>query len=104
VDGAALIVTDGEQGLGDHGAQHALLHSQRVLLIHSRQLGELLRVCPQDVELRQAAFDVHHIVIGGKYYYIIRHFPNDLAEQAGREHQRAGFLDLRGHGGLDPGL
>ena len=104
VDGAAFIIADGEQCLGDHGAQRALLHGKGVLLVHGRQLRKFLRVCSQDVELRQTTFDVHHIVVCGKDYHVIRHFPDDLAEQAGREHQGTGLLDLCGYGGLDPGF
>ena len=35
VDGAALVVADGEQGLGNHGTQHALFQGKGVLLVNS---------------------------------------------------------------------
>ena len=104
VDGAALVVADGEQGLGDHGAQGGLGEGQAVLLVHGGQLGELLRVHAQNVELRQAALDVDHIALGGEDYHVVGQLADDLAEQPGGQDQGAGLCHLGGDGGLDAGL
>ena len=87
VDGAALVVAHREQGLGHHRAQHRLADGQPVLLLHRGQFGKFFRVRPQDVEFRQAALDIDHIVLRGEYHHVIRHLPDDLAKQPGGEDQ-----------------
>ena len=104
VDGAALVVADGEESLGNHGTQHALLQDHGILLLHRGQLGEFLGVGTQDVEFAHATFNVDHIVLGGENHHVIGHFADNFAEQAGGEDQGAGLLDLGGDGGLDSGL
>ena len=34
MDGAALVVADGKESLGNHGPEHRLAQHQRVLLVH----------------------------------------------------------------------
>ena len=97
----ALVGADGEQGLGDHGPQHGLGQGQGVLLVHLGQLGELLRVGGQDIELGQAALDVHVIAVGDEGDHVIGHFPHDLRKKPGGQHQRARLPDLSGDSGLD---
>lgn len=99
-----LSLSDGKEGLGDHGAQHRLGESEAVDLVHGGQLGELLRVGAQDVEFREAALDVDHIAVGGEDHHVVGHFPDDLPEQAGGQDQGPLFRDLRGDGGLNTGL
>ena len=76
-----------DRGLGNHRAQHRLADGQSVLLLHRGQFGKFFRVRPQDVEFRQAALDVDHIVLRGEYHHVIRHLPDDLAKQPGGEDQ-----------------
>lgn len=101
---AALVVADGEQGLADHGAQGGLGQGEGVLLVHGGQLGELLRVAAQDIELGQAALDVDHIALGGEDHHVVGHLADDLAEEPGGQDQRAPLGDLGGDGGLDARL
>ena len=104
VDGPALVVADGKEGLSDHGPQHRLTDGEGVLLVHSGQLGELLRVGAQDVELRQAAPDIYRIALRGKHHHVVGHLADNLPKEPGGEHQGAPFGNLGGDGGLDAGL
>ena len=72
--------------------------------LHAGQLGELLGIGGQDVELAHAALDVDHIAVGGEDHDVIGHLTNDLSKQAGREDQGALLLNLGGNGGLNAGL
>ena len=104
MDGAALIVADGEKGLADHGLEPLLGDDKGVLILHGWQLGEFLWVGAQDVELAHAAPDVDHVVFGGKEDGVVGHLADDLAEEAGGEHQGALFLYIGGDNGADTGL
>ena len=104
MDGTALVVADGKQGLRDHGAQNRLRQRKGVLLLHSGQFGKFLWIGAQDVELRQAAFDVDHVAAGGKYHHVVGHLSDNLAEQAGGENQGAFFLNLSRDRDLDAGF
>ena len=104
MDGAALVVGDGEESLGDHGAQGGLTDIDVALGLNAGQLGELLGIGGQNVELAHAAFDIDHVAVGGKDHDIIGHLAHDLAEQSGRQNKGTLLLDLGGDGGLNTGL
>ena len=104
VDGPGLVVADGEEGLADHGAQGVLLDGEAVFILDTGQLGEVLRVGGQDVEVAHAAGDVDHIAVGRKDHHVVGQFSDDLAEQPGGEDQAAALFDLGRDGGADAGL
>ena len=104
VDRAALVVADGENGLGYHGLQPGLGQGEGVLILHRGQLGELLRVGAQDVELTGPTGDVDHIVVTLEGDDVVGQLPDDLAEQPGGQHQGAGLADVGRHGGADAGV
>ena len=104
MDGPGLVVADGEEGLADHGAQGVLLDGEAVFILDTGQLGEVLRVGGQDVEVAHAAGDVDHIAVGRKDHHVVGQFSDDLAEQPGGEDQAAALFDLGRDGGADAGL
>ena len=104
VDRAALVVADGKNGLGNHGFQLGLGQGEGVLIFHRGQLGELLRVGAQDVELTGSTGDVDHIVVGLEGDDVVRQLPDDLAEEPGGQHQGAGFADVGRNNGADAGV
>ena len=85
MDGSGLVVADGEEGLADHGAQGALFDGEAVFILDTGQLGEVLRVGGQDIEVAHAAGDVDHIAVGRKDHHVVGQFSDDLAEQPGGE-------------------
>ena len=104
VDGPALVVTDGKEGLADHGSEDGLADDQGVLLVHRGQLGEFLRVGTQNVELGQAALDIHCIALGGEDHHVVGHLADNLTEEAGGQHQGTRLPNLGGDGSLDSSL
>ena len=86
MDGTGFVVADGEEGLTDHGAQGALLDGKAVFILHAGQLGKVLRIGGQNIEMAHAAGDVDHIAVGGKDHHVVGQLADDLAEEAGGEH------------------
>ena len=104
VDGAAFVVADGKEGLGDHGLELRLWQNQGVLVFYGRQLGELLGIGAQDVELAHAALDVDHIVFRLEGDDIVGQLADNLAEQACAQHQSAFLPDVGRDNGADASL
>ena len=61
MDGAALVVADGEKGLTNHALAWIAAESGNFGILRW-QLGEFFRIGAQNVEFAHAAFDVDHIV------------------------------------------
>ena len=104
VNGAGFVVADGKNGLSDHGFELFLWNLEGILVFHRRELGEFFGVGAQNVEFAQAAFDVDHVVFGGKDDDVVGEFADDFAEEAGAENKGAGGFDFGGDGGADAGL
>ena len=101
VDGAAFIVADGEDGLGDHGFQFILGNGKGILVLNSGKFWKFLRVRAQDVEFAHTAFDVDHIIFGGKDHNVVRELTNDLPKETSAQDQSAARLDIGGNDGAD---
>ena len=104
MNGTALIVADGKEGLTDHGSQSGLRDGQAVELLYGRQLREFLGIGTQNIKLAHAALNIDHIVISRKDDHIVRHFPHDLAKETGRENQGPFFFNLCRNGSTDAGF
>ena len=104
VDGTALVLADGEDGLADHGTEGLLGDLQGVLVFHVGQLREVLGVDAHEVELTHAAGDVDLQVFLLENDGVVCHLADDLTEKAGGQDHGAGFLDICLNGGTDAGL
>ena len=104
MDGAALIVADGEDGLADHGSEGLLGQGDGVLVLYGGQLREVLRVDAHEVELTHAAGDVDFQVFFLKEQDVVGHFPDDFAEQPGGEDHGTGFRHFPLEAGADAGF
>ena len=104
MDGPGLVIADGEDGLPDHGAQLVPGDVEAVLVLHGGQLGEVLGISCQDVELAHAAGDVHQVAVGGEGDDVVGELADDLSEEPGGEDQAPPLLDLSRDHGADAGL
>ena len=66
MDGTALVVADGKERLGNHGAQHRLANHQSVLLVHGGQLGKFLMKFSCEKALLSAAVSVTSRAVAAK--------------------------------------
>ena len=101
MDGAALVGGDGKQGLGDHAAQDVAGQLHRVLILHQRQIREILGIGAHDVEFAHAALDVDHVILCGNTDHIVGKAADNVAEQVGAQHQGARLGHVGGDDGAD---
>ena len=80
MNGPALIVADGKQGLGNHGAQDRLGECQGVLLSYRWQFWKFFRVRTENIEFRHPTFDVDGVALRGEDHHVVRQFPYDLSK------------------------
>lgn len=105
MDGAGLVLADGEDGAADHLLELALGHGDTLFGVHVRQIWVVLGVRGRDGEGGDAAADGYLIiVVHGDLDHIVRQLPDDIEEEAGREDIGAGLLNLGGYGDGDAGL
>ena len=104
MDGPGFVVADGKDGLADHRAQFAPGNGETVFVLYCGQLGKVLGIGGQNIELAHTAGDVDHIAIGLKGDDIVGQLPDDLAEKPGGEYQASLLINLGGHHGTDPGF
>ena len=91
VDGTALIVADGKNHPGNHGAQLSLLHGQAVPFVYSGQFRKFFRAAAHDVEGSGSAHNVDLAAIRGDGDHIVGQPANDLPEQAGGQDNGSGL-------------
>ena len=105
VDRAALIGGDSKRHLFNHAPQHLLLHGNGILIFHFRKIRVICGGQAQNVEVRIAAGDVnHHLLVCRKGDHVVGHPADDVAKQAGVQHNVAALHHVGKHVGADAGL
>ena len=90
VNGTALIIADGENGLGDHGFQTPLGEDQAGALINAGKLWKILVAVSLDIKGGRAALDVDRAVgIGVDGHRVVGHTTEDLPQQTGGQDDSA---------------
>ena len=104
VDRAGLVGGDGEGALLDHLPEGPLLQDHELLVLHLREVGVVLGGEVGDVEAGVAAAEMDRaLAVRDEGDDVIRHFADDVPEEAGVEDQLGFAAHLRVQLGADAG-
>ena len=105
MDRTTLVGGNGESHFFNHSPQNLLLDGDGILVLHLREIRVIGGTESQNIEIRVTAGEVDHLlIVGSESYHIIRHPPDNIAEQPGVQHDISSLGDIGGNTGTDTGL